>query len=173
MVYNVNMENYVSASNVAEYIISKFYEKGKEVDEGVSEGISNLKLQKLLYFCQAFSLAKFNRPMFKDKLCAWKYGPVVSEVYENYKEHKNNPLPKPEMEKNDVGLSDEDEKVIGEVLETFGGYSAIRLMEITHSHKPWKDLENRVKKGERDIPISQKVMREYYKPILSEEYVSN
>ncbi len=165
----------LSAMDVARHVIAAFYGKGKEVDERVSEGISNLKLQKLLYFCQAFSLAKLDRPMFKEELSAWKYGPVVSEVYEKYKEHENNPLPEPELQEGATNLSDEDKVVVREVLEIFGGYSAIRLMETTHSHKPWKDLEKRVEKGERDIVIPQEAMKKYYKPMLSveEEYGSN
>ena len=165
--------NTLSAMDVAKHIITAFYSKDKEIDEGVSEGVSNLKLQKLLYFCQAFSLAKLDRPMFEEDICAWKYGPVVKEVYEKYKEHKNNPLPKPKTEKQNINVSNECKKIISEMLEIFGGYSAIRLMGITHSHKPWKDLKKKVEKGERNIIISQKAIQKYYKPILSEEYASN
>ena len=156
-----------SAMDVAKYIITKFCGEDNEIDTEVSEGVSNLKLQKLLYFCQAFSLVRLGKPMFKESICAWKYGPVVSEVYENYKEYTNEPLPGPE-ESSSI-LSDEDMEVVNEVLEMFGGYSAIRLMEITHSHKPWKNLKRRVEKGERDVTIEQKAIEKYYKPILSEE----
>ena len=166
--------NILSPMDVARYIIAEFYSKDKEIDEGVSEGISNLKLQKLLYFCQAFSLAKLGKPMFSGDIYAWKYGPVVKEVYEAYKEYKNNPLPKPESEKHSITMSDAYKKVIDKVLQTFGGYSAIRLMNITHSHKqPWKKFENKVKQGERDIVIPQKEIQKYYEPILSEQYASN
>ncbi len=166
--------NTLSATDVAKYIITAFYSKDKEIDEGVSEGVSNLKLQKLLYFCQAFSLAKLDRPMFEEDICAWKYGPVVKEVYEEYKEYKNNPLPKAEVKKHDINVPNEDKKIVSEVLETFGGYSAVRLMEITHSHKqPWKHYKKRVENGEQDIVIPQKAIQKYYKPILSEEYASN
>ncbi|MCY4577184.1 MAG: DUF4065 domain-containing protein [Candidatus Kaiserbacteria bacterium] len=163
----------LSAMDVAGYIIVAFYGKDKEVDEGISEGVSNLKLQKLLYFCQAFSLAKLNRQMFGENLYAWKYGPVVGEVYEKYKMYKNDPLSDQEAEHYAAGVPEADRKIIDEVLEMFGGYSAIRLMEITHSHKPWKDLKKRVEKGERDVVISQEAIQKYYKPILSGEYVSN
>ena len=157
----------LSAMDVARYIIAAFYRKDKEIDEGVSEGISNLKLQKLLYFCQAFALVKIGKPMFKEDLYAWKYGPVVSEVYEAYKEHKNNPLPKQKTKQGDTTLSDADKKIVKEVLKTFGGYSAIRLMNITHSHKPWKNLEKKVEKGKRDVVIPQESIKKYYEPMLA------
>ena len=161
--------NILSPMDVAKYIIAEFYSKDKEIDEGVSEGISNLKLQKLLYFCQAFSLAKLDKPMFSGDIYAWQYGPVVKEVYEAYKEYKNNPLPKPESERHSITIADEYKKVIDKVLQTFGGYSAIRLMNITHSHKqPWKKFEGDIKKGKRDIVIPQKEIQKYYEPILSE-----
>lgn len=150
----------LSALQVAKYIIASFHEK--EIDEGMAEGISNLKLQKLLSFCQAYFLALKDRPMFRENIYAWKYGPVVNEVYQEYAEHGNKPIPKTQKPK----LSEEIRTMIDAVLKTFGGYSAIRLMEITHSHKPWKDLEKQVLSGERDIIIQHKALKEYYTPML-------
>ena len=152
-----------SALDIAEYVISQFCGEDKRVDEGVAEGISNLKLQKLLYFCQAFLLVFSEKPMFKEEIYAWKYGPVVKEVYEKYKEHKNRPLSNTQGS----NLDSKTKKMVGEVLQTFGGYSAIRLMEITHSHKPWKDLQKKIEKGELDLVITHKAIKKYYTPILS------
>ena len=170
MVYNndMDMKDCVTASHIAKYIISKFHEKDTEIDEGISESVSNLKLQKLLCFCQAFSLARSNQPMFKEKIYAWKYGPVVKEVYEEYKKYENKPIPWEESSQKDWSdISDDHKKIIDEVLDIFGGYSAIRLMNITHSHKPWKDLEKKVVAGERNIEITHEAMEKYYQPLLS------
>ena len=49
--------------------------------------ISNLKLQKLLYFVQAYFLAKKNRPCFNEEIQAWAFGPVVPEAYQEFKQY--------------------------------------------------------------------------------------
>ena len=156
-------EQPLSASQVAQYIIAVFHEKEKEVDDGMPESISNLKLQKLLCFCQVYSLVLLGRPMFRENIYAWRYGPVVKEVYEEYRKHRNNPLP-PVAKPN---LAADVQEIIADVLKIFGGYSAVRLMNITHSHKPWKDMERRVQKGERDVVIKHKALADYYTPMLT------
>ena len=56
-------------------------------EEDVGDGISNLKLQKLLYYCQGTYLAIKGTPLFEHPIEAWEHGPVVPEVYHQYKEH--------------------------------------------------------------------------------------
>ena len=152
----------LSAHDVATYIIAHFYESDKEIDDGVAEGVTNLKLQKLLCFCQAFSLVRLGRPLFQEEIHAWKYGPVVPDIYRKYREYGNNPIPPEEK----VSIGADNEKVVNEVLKLFGEYSAIRLMHITHSHKPWKDEERRVLNGEKNIVITKESIKKYYTEIL-------
>ena len=80
-----------TAYNVAKYFI---YLASREPvgDNNEREGITNLKLQKVLYFAQAYYLAKLNRALFSDKIEAWKYGPVIPGVYKRYKSKKSNPI---------------------------------------------------------------------------------
>lgn len=66
-----------SAYDVAHYIIQKFNEMNK--------AISNLKLQKVLYFIQAEFLVDINKPCFFEEIEAWDFGPVVPTVYRKYK----------------------------------------------------------------------------------------
>ena len=80
-----------NAIDVAENIIKIYNEKvDKLVKEYniVPEYITNLKLQKLLYYVQAISLQVFEKLAFKEKIMAWSYGPVVNEVYQKYKENQ-------------------------------------------------------------------------------------
>ena len=55
--------------------------------------MSNMKLQKMLYYQQGFHLAMFGTPLFDDDLEAWMYGPVVPAVYEAYKSHGREGIP--------------------------------------------------------------------------------
>lgn len=120
--------------------------------------ITNLKLQKVLYFAQAYYLAKFKRPLFSNKIEAWEYGPVVPKVYEDYKKHKSNPII---SEKDASSLSDKDKEIVKNIWDAFGGYSAGRLVDITHAHTPWKEAYQRKRNT-----IFQKSLKEYYTPIF-------
>lgn len=64
------------ALDIAKYVISKCTAENSP--------ISNLQLQKILYFIQKDFLVNFNRPLFQDEIEAWPFGPVVSTVYYNY-----------------------------------------------------------------------------------------
>ena len=56
--------------------------------------ISNLKLQKILYFVQAYFLITFNRPCFRENIEAWDFGPVVPEAYHEFKQYGSGNIPK-------------------------------------------------------------------------------
>ena len=100
--------------------------------------------------------------MFKEDIYAWKYGPAIPNIYRKYKKYGNGPIP----EEDEVSIGAENEKVTEEVLKIFGEYSAIVLMHITHSHKPWKNEERRVLKGEKDVVIENESMKKYYTEVL-------
>lgn len=142
-----------TAENVANYFI---YLSSKIVgDNKEREGITNLKLQKILYFAQAYFVAKVGKTLFKEKIEAWEYGPVVPVVYHEYKKNGNRPI----VLEHDISTIDiADKKSLDIVWENFGGYSARRLVDMTHAHKPWKDAS-----GE----ITLKSLIDYYGPLLN------
>lgn len=61
--------------------------------DGVGEPLSNMKLQKLLYYEQGYHLAYFDAPLFPDNFEAWLYGPVVPRVYDMFKSYGNGLIP--------------------------------------------------------------------------------
>jgi uncharacterized phage-associated protein len=99
------------------------------------EPISNLKLQKLLYYMQGFHLAYFDTPLFKEEIEAWMYGPVVPCVYNHFKINENRGII---YSKEVISLNSEEEKLFDEVYHVYNSYSAIGLMNLTHSETPWK-----------------------------------
>lgn len=147
-----------TAENVAKYLIylasQAFVGDNKE-----REGITNLKLQKVLYFAQAYYLAKVGRPLFSDDIEAWEFGPVVPRVYRKYKSNVSNPII---CEEDKSSLSDEDKETLKKVWGTFGGYSASKLVDIAHAHTPWKEANKSTSKV-----ISHKSIKEYYAPLLN------
>ena len=143
--------------NIVPYIIYKSSEKILDEND-TREGITNLKLQKILYFVEAFSLIKNNKSAFKEKILAWQYGPVIKEVYDTYKINKNNPI----ISKEKPLINEEMTLIIDKVWELFGGLSASKLVDITHSQRPWIDAFNSNTKE-----IKRDVMIEYYKNIIN------
>ena len=150
-----------NALDVAKYII--YLASQNIVDEvkgeKVYEGITNLKLQKLLYFVQVFYLVKKDKPLFVENIQAWQYGPVVYEVYQQYKKFQSNSIVKT---KDTSTLSDADKKFIEHIWDSFGKYSTTKLIGITHAHTPWQEAY----KTKNQI-ISNKSLQEYYTPMFS------
>src|SRR5688572_18511108 len=75
-----------SALDVAKYLLSL-------QDEEVGDSISNLKLQKLLYYAQGFHLAEHGRALFEERIEAWQHGPVIPTVYPEFKDYGRGGLP--------------------------------------------------------------------------------
>lgn len=121
----------VKAIEVAKYIVQEaLYRKSP---------VSNLKLQKLLYFVQGVSLALNNVPAFEDKIVAWKYGPVVEDVYYAYSMYGANDIIIPFEA--DLELAEELKNVVKLVLDELLEVSAIELVKETHvDGSPWSKV---------------------------------
>lgn len=118
-------------------VANKILLYGAERDGG--ELISNLKLQKLLYYMQGFYLAYFHKSLFDEEIEAWQYGPVVPVVYEHYKDNGSAGI-----QPNGQNLffnSPKEDVLFNEVFRVYGDYSAIGLMNLTHNEMPWKSTK--------------------------------
>jgi uncharacterized phage-associated protein len=140
----------VSALTVAKYFLSLS-------DEDSGDLVSNLKLQKLLYYAQGCWVAVngTEKPLFKDKIYAWKHGPVVKTVYNHYASHGANALP---IEKT-PSLRPDIVEFLKEIYRVFGRYSAWQLREMTHREPPW--IEN-YRPIVKDIEIPLNAMSKYF-----------
>jgi len=135
------------AIDVANYILTL-------LDETAGDLMSHLKLQKLLYYSQGFMLAMLERPLFEDKVVAWQHGPVVPTVWEAFKHHGSNPIPKPSGFDRSV-IPDDAREVINEVYVAYGQFSAWALRDMTHEETPWRSTPIN---GE----ISHAVMKDFF-----------
>ena len=122
------------------------------------DNMTNLKLQKLLYYQQGYHLAKFDTPLFDEDVEAWVYGPVVPVAYDYYKQYGSQILP---VEGEEMILPDEEEKLF----EAYREFSAIGLMNMTHREKPWMMAEPH----NRGTVISQQSMKAYFKTQLVDD----
>ena len=118
-----------SVLDVARYIIWYCKKKGYS--------ISNLKLQKILYFVQAEFLVSTGTPCFKEEIEAWEFGPVVPEVYHEFKIFGSADIPKFVCMRADESILKKDKAIINEMVDQCGEYAASTLVEITHNQDPW------------------------------------
>ena len=130
MAKNKNSEC-VNVLDVAKKILAK-------TDIIVGDTISNLKLQKLLYYMQGYHLAFFDKPLFSDDIVAWCYGPVVPIVYSEYKKYENGAIDIPINCDKITSLPKEQEILFCNVYREYNQFSAVALMEMTHNEAPWK-----------------------------------
>lgn len=123
-----------TAKQIADWILSK-------IDVEAGDTISPLKLQKLLYYCQAWSLTVFKTPIFNERIEAWAHGPVVPSQYKRFAGVLRNSniiikdIDAPKLES-------ESERLLNEVMSIYGEHSASYLEELTHQETPW--IEARV-----------------------------
>lgn len=96
--------------------------------------VTPLKLQKLLYYAQAWSLVFRGEVLFCEDLEAWVHGPVVPSIYRRYKQYSYNIIPKQNLIDE---LKEEEVEVLNIVLMNYGRKSAKFLEELTHSEYPW------------------------------------
>jgi uncharacterized phage-associated protein len=122
----------IDCLNVARYFIVRAYEDGIEAE------MTNMKVQKLLYYSQSLHLVLYDRPLFDEEIQAWRYGPVCPPAYKFYSEFEANQLPIPNKEESLRSLPDGIKELLEEVWEYFGGYHAYRLSNMTHEEFPWK-----------------------------------
>jgi len=121
----------INCQDVARYFIIRAYEDGREAE------MTNMKVQKLLYYAQSLYLALHDSPLFEDEIQAWRYGPVCPPAYRIYSEFEAQQLPIPK--KDFLGsISQEIKKLLEEVWEYFGEYHAYQLSGMTHLEFPWK-----------------------------------
>ena len=138
-------------------VAAYFLNKANSDDAG--DLISNLKLQKLVYYAQGFALAIFERTLFDDMIEAWQHGPVVPGLYHHFKTFGSGAIETPD-EFNPESLSADEQGLLDEVYDVYGQFSAWKLRNMTHDEPPWKDA---AKTGSF---ISQQSMAEYFKTQL-------
>ena len=120
-----------NAIDIAKKIVCK-----TDVEHG--DTLSNLKLQKLLYYMQGFHLAFFDEPFFNESIEAWTYGPVVPVVFQEFKRYKKRSI-NPDNYHDDLVLTDDEQQMFDMVYSEYNRYSAVALMNMTHTEGPWKN----------------------------------
>lgn len=122
---------------------------------------SAMKLQKLVYYAQAWSLVWDDQPLFAERIEAWANGPVVRALYD---QHRGQFTVLPHHINGSIeALSADEIETIEVVLSSYGDRSAQWLSDQTHSEAPWQKARAGLSDRDRsDREISLADMAEYY-----------
>jgi len=123
--------------------------------------ITAMKLQKLVYYSQAWSLVWDDDALFEERIEAWANGPVVPALYAAhkglYKVSASN------FKGNPDALNEAQKETVDVIINGFGDKSSQWLSDLSHTEDPWKDARKNIEPGERGCAvISHAAMMEYY-----------
>lgn len=155
------------AMDIAKWFLLKNNSEQKEKvaandDYEVYEGITHLKLQKLLYNAQGVSLAINDEPLFMENLEAWEHGPVVRDVYDTFCIFGRNqiiiPVTEDTLEKvREIESDNKAKNVLELVYDNFSIYTAWQLREMSHvKDGPWD-------KTQKNEVIDLELIKDYFK----------
>lgn len=131
-------------------------------DETDDAEITQLKLQKLLYYAKGLHMRNSDGlPLFPERMEAWAHGPVVVDVYHDVKRYGKLPIDPDEFISDDFDWDDyrDVERDLIEVWDKYGPYSAWALRNKTHTESPWK--KNFVE-GKRGLEITDADLKNYF-----------
>lgn len=142
----------MDALTIAKYIVCEM--------NRIKEKVTQLKLQKLLYFVEAYYMVKYDKEkLFEDEFLAWTYGPVCKSVYDKYKSYYDLPIVESDCE--DI-KDPQIEDAIKIVCEAFGSLSTSKLIAITHlKESPWDKSEK------RNSIISKQETKEWFRRLFT------
>lgn len=146
------MSSGASAHDVAAYIIEKL------------GAITTMKLQKLLYYSQGWSLAWDEEPLFEEEIQAWANGPVVYDVFKLHRgKFKVDSWPQGDLGR----LTPDQLDTVDAVIEAYGALSGQQLSEKTHRELPWVEARGDTPSGASSSQaLSLDTMQEYFGSLI-------
>ncbi|QTX02607.1 hypothetical protein LFWB_4640 [Candidatus Phytoplasma luffae] len=148
--------NQINVFDIANYLIS-------QTDTNKYK-ISNMKINKLLYYIQGHYIAQTGKTLFPEKIEAWLFGPVILNIYSEFFNFVDNPIPNDYVckgaSKNE--LTTEAKEIIEKVINKYSSFSARELSVKTHEEVPWKEAYNPRKKWQNNI-ITHQLLEKFFK----------
>jgi uncharacterized phage-associated protein len=133
-------------------------------NEDEPEYLTHLRVQKLLYYAQAWSLVQRGVPLFSERIEAWVNGPVVRDLFPRLAALGRRAITSSDLEACGVDdLTPSESEFVGSVWEAYKGHSAWGLGQMTHEEAPWRDARAGFEPLDRcDAEITQEAMRAYF-----------
>lgn len=150
------MADICSPDLVSNYLLAESRERG--------DVLTNLKLQKLLYYAQAWHLALKGEPIFAEEFRAWVHGPVLLSQYHRFRKYRWEPILEDIQRPDDLAASVRDH--LDEVLDVFGSETATALELMTHREQPWQEARGDTPSDEpSNAIINKNIMKDFYRSL--------
>ncbi|HYR74723.1 MAG TPA: type II toxin-antitoxin system antitoxin SocA domain-containing protein [Pyrinomonadaceae bacterium] len=138
-----------------------------KIAQDAGRTLTNMQLQKLVYIAHGYALAILHKPLIKQSVEAWRYGPVVADLYHALRAYgagkvtaSINILPEEKLSETHLAL-------LAEVVSAYGGFSGPQLSTMTHRQgTPWKEIYDPAGWGNSIIP--DPLIEQHYINLLNE-----
>lgn len=143
-----------SSVEVANYVIDKAKNKGSY--------LTPMQVIKLVYLCHGWMLGLYNRPLIKEPIEAWQYGPVIKKLYQKVKQYRSNPIDK-KIDSTEGTFTEEEQSVMDQVIDKYSKLSGIALSTLTHANgTPWS---NTWTPQIQNLTISNDLIEDHFKKL--------
>jgi uncharacterized phage-associated protein len=147
-----------NVQDVARYILDRL------ASDPSGKRVTSWKLQKLVYYAQAWSLVWDEQPLFTDEIQAWANGPVCPALYSLHRGRFG--LCASDISGNPSNLTEDERETIDAVIAYYGDKTGTWLSDLTHMERPWKQAREGIADGEpSQNVISHESMLQYYESI--------
>lgn len=140
----------IDAKIFSEYIISFIKETNNFNANVNNKKLSNIRLQKMLYFIYVYALIKWDTKLWDDKFENWKYGPVIPEIYQQYVKADKNLIETNNKVDNLSMLTNFEKLELQSLILELNNFSDKELSEKSHA-SPWKKVEKKQEIKDQDI----------------------
>jgi len=163
----VSYEMNVDGRAIANFVLDFCDERGRRV--------SNLSLQKIVYFCHVWSLIKLGRPLVKQQFEAWQYGPVLQYLYREFKKHNDQPITERASRINPTSgqkevvsyqFDKETEELLWRVVDFYSQLRSSDLVALSHvKGGPWDEVWNHRGIINPGMRIGEDAISEFYSKV--------
>ncbi|WMC06283.1 Panacea domain-containing protein [Elizabethkingia anophelis] len=146
--------------DIAKQFLKLAYEEG--------DGLQPMKLLKLTYIAHGWYLGFYDKPLIENAIEAWKYGPVIPELYHVIKRfgYRNVDLETLELWAGDKKVDNKDQNFIKTIWNTYKGFSGLDLSSLTHmENTPWAETYD--PKAYHKL-INNTIIEKHYKNLIDE-----
>lgn len=135
--------------------------------------LTNLKLQKLMYYAQGFYLALNDETLFSNSIEAWDHGPVVPDTYHRYKQYKNSAIPLDDEFDASQVFNSPQILFLNSIYESFSRFGAWTLRQMTHKERPWLNHSADGETADSDV-ISIEEIKDHFKQfVTTNDYIQS
>lgn len=135
------------------------------------DSLTPMQLLKLVYIAHGWYLGLYGRPLIKDEVQAWQYGPVIPHLYNATRKFRSQPVTGSLETRDAIALGDSERDIIRQTYEIYGGMTGPALSRLTHAAgTPWQMT---YRPGEFGIVIPNDIIEDHYNRLAKAPVAAN